>query len=363
MIVFFIEKFRLALKFKYIFHKNQSIALIFAKQIYQLMHLFSQTDIIKELNNLGKYRKEFIFIINYQGDEAYILELSDIDPDLILYDFNGVTNCPKGHKNISLPITWKPQFIPFSEYRHSFSIIEENILRGNSYLTNLTCATSVETNLSLKEIFEHSQAPYRLWIKNQLTVFSPEILIQICNDEISSFPMKGTIDSRVPDAEMQILNDPKESAEHATIVDLIRNDLSKIANNVHVPRYRYIDKIITNKGELLQVSSEIRGKLKLVFPEKVGDILYNLLPAGSITGAPKKATMKIIRSAETYNRGFYTGIMGYCNKSTLESAVMIRFIEQQGNKKIFKSGGGITAQSDVIKEYNEMKQKVYVPIH
>ena len=339
MIVFFIEKFRLALKFKYIFHKNQSIALIFAKQIYQLMHLFSQTDIIKELNNLGKYRKEFIFIINYQGDEA------------------------KGHKNISLPITWKPQFIPFSEYRHSFSIIEENILRGNSYLTNLTCATSVETNLSLKEIFEHSQAPYRLWIKNQLTVFSPEIFIQICNDEISSFPMKGTIDSRVPDAEMQILNDPKESAEHATIVDLIRNDLSKIANNVHVPRYRYIDKIITNKGELLQVSSEIRGKLKFVFPEKVGDILYNLLPAGSITGAPKKATMKIIRSAETYNRGFYTGIMGYCNKSTLESAVMIRFIEQQGNKKIFKSGGGITAQSDVIKEYNEMKQKVYVPIH
>ena len=235
------------------------------------MHLFSQTDIIKELNNLGKYRKEFIFIINYQGDEAYILELSDIDPDLILYDFNGVTNCPKGHKNISLPITWKPQFIPFSEYRHSFSIIEENILRGNSYLTNLTCATSVETNLSLKEIFEHSQAPYRLWIKNQLTVFSPEIFIQICNDEISSFPMKGTIDSRVPDAEMQILNDPKESAEHATIVDLIRNDLSKIANNVHVPRYRYIDKIITNKGELLQVSSEIRGKLKLVFPEKVGE--------------------------------------------------------------------------------------------
>ena len=73
--------------------------------------------------------------------------------------------------------------------------------------------------------------------------------------------------------------------------------------------------------------------------------------------------LKIIRSAETYNRGFYTGIMGYCNKSTLESAVMIRFIEQQGNKKIFKSGGGITAQSDVIKEYNEMKQKVYVPIH
>ena len=327
------------------------------------MHLFSQTDIIKELNNLGKHGKTFIFIINYQGDEAYIFEQSDVDPDFILYDFNGKTNHAKLHKIVPQTITWEPHFISFSEYRRSFSIIKENILRGNSYLTNLTCATSVETNLSLKEIFEHSQAPYRLWIKNRLTVFSPEIFIRIFDNEISSFPMKGTIDSQIPDAEAQILNDPKESAEHATIVDLIRNDLSKIANNVHVPRYRYIDKIITNKGELLQVSSEIRGKLKLVFPEKVGDILYNLLPAGSITGAPKKATMKIIRSAETYNRGFYTGIMGYCNKSTLESAVMIRFIEQQGNKKIFKSGGGITAQSDVIKEYNEMKQKVYVPIH
>ena len=73
--------------------------------------------------------------------------------------------------------------------------------------------------------------------------------------------------------------------------------------------------------------------------------------------------MQIIKEAETYDRGFYTGIMGYFDGKDLDSAVMIRFVEQEGCKMYFKSGGGITSQSDVENEYNEMKQKVYVPIY
>ncbi|WP_347394690.1 chorismate-binding protein, partial [Parabacteroides leei] len=92
-------------------------------------------------------------------------------------------------------------------------------------------------------------------------------------------------------------------------------------------------------------------------------ILFCLLPAGSITGAPKKKTMEIIEEAETYERGFYTGVMGYFDGNRLDSAVMIRFLEQEGNRLLFKSGGGITSQSDLQSEYNEMKQKVYVPIY
>lgn len=72
--------------------------------------------------------------------------------------------------------------------------------------------------------------------------------------------------------------------------------------------------------------------------------------------------MEIIAEAETYDRGFYTGIMGYYDGENLDSAVMIRFIEKQGDQLVYKSGGGITTQSDVKKEYNEMLQKVYVPI-
>ena len=97
------------------------------------------------------------------------------------------------------------------------------------------------------------------------------------------------------------------------------------------------------------------------YQEHLGEIIFKLLPAGSITGAPKKKTMQIIQEAENYDRGFY--IMGYFDGENLDSAVMIRFVEQEGEKMYFKSGGGITCQSDVESEYNEMKQKVYVPIY
>lgn len=201
-------------------------------------------------------------------------------------------------------------------------------------------------------------------MKDRFVVFSPEIFVKIRDEHIYSYPMKGTIDATLPDARRRILEDPKETAEHATIVDLIRNDLSMVATEVMVTRYRYIDELPTHQGALLQVSSEIRGRLAGGWQAEVGDLFFRLLPAGSITGAPKKKTMEIIAEAETYERGFYTGVMGYFDGNSLDSAVMIRFLEQQADGSlIFKSGGGITSQSDLTSEYNEMKQKVYVPIY
>ena len=88
-----------------------------------------------------------------------------------------------------------------------------------------------------------------------------------------------------------------------------------------------------------------------------------MLPAGSICGAPKKKTVEIIQKVEGYDRGYYTGIFGHFDGRDLDSAVAIRFIEKQGKNLIFKSGGGITFQSDWKKEYDEMQKKVYVPIY
>ena len=175
--------------------------------------------------------------------------------------------------------------------------------------------------------------------------------------------MKGTIDATLPDAEKALLNDVKEAAEHATIVDLIRNDLSMVSDHVTVTSYRYIDRLQTNKGAILQTSSEICGALPGNYTEHIGDILFKLLPAGSITGAPKPRTMEIIAEAEDYERGFYTGVMGYYADKQLDSAVMIRFIEQENGQLYFKAGGGITAKSQWESEYNEVKQKIYVPIY
>lgn len=136
---------------------------------------------------------------------------------------------------------------------------------------------------------------------------------------------------------------------------------SIILHFVSVDKYRYIDVLHTNKGDILQTSSEISGKLPTGYQKHIGNILDAMLPAGSITGAPKDKTMEIIHEAEGYDRGFYTGVMGIYNNGELNSAVMIRFLENDGIGTYFKAGGGITSKSDCRKEYEEVLQKVYLP--
>ena len=86
-----------------------------------------------------------------------------------------------------------------------------------------------------------------------------------------------------------------------------------------------------------------------------------LLPAGSISGAPKQKTVEIIREAERSDRGYYTGVFGIFDGRDLDSAVNIRYIEQTDHGLQFRSGGGITAMSKMEDEYQEMMDKVYVP--
>ena len=233
---------------------------------------------------------------------------------------------------------------------------------GDTFLLNLTAKTEVQISQSLEDTFYISKAKYKLWVKNEFLVFSPETFIQISDGKIYSYPMKGTIDAAIPGAEEIILTNEKEKAEHVTIVDLIRNDLSMVATDVQVSRFRYVDTITTSHKNLLQVSSEIVGILPEDYLSKIGDILISLLPAGSISGAPKKKTLEIIRMAEQEKRSYYTGVMGLFDGEKLDTGVMIRFVEQSGNRFFYRSGGGITTQSDPEMEYQEMIDKVYVPI-
>ena len=317
--------------------------------------------IARETKNQQKQTK-------YLQDASYVEEVERVDSSEILYDLNGFTNQSSLNKSVvpsalKESVYWNSFPESFESYLRSFDIVQRNIFAGNSFLTNLTCCTPIETNLSLKDIFLRSKAMYKLWVRDQFTVFSPEIFIRIQQGKICSYPMKGTLDASLPSAVRQLMDDPKEAAEHATIVDLIRNDLSIVADRVSVSRYRYIDELQTNRGTILQTSSEIQGILPDNYLENLGNIIFRLLPAGSITGAPKTKTMQIISEAETYERGFYTGVMGYFDGNNLDSAVMIRFVEQEGDRMYFKSGGGITCRSEAQSEYHEMKQKIYVPIY
>jgi para-aminobenzoate synthetase component 1 len=316
---------------------------------------------IRKMNDMGKGRIPFLFIIDFEMTESYIYPLADAEGNDILFHINGLTNYSRSERP-DKDIHFERHPVSFKDYSCRFDIVMKNIAEGNTYLINLTCPTPIETNMTLKEIFALSSAKYKLLFQDRFVVFSPETFVQIHHGHISSYPMKGTIDASIINAEQIILEDKKETAEHYTIVDLIRNDMNMVAKRVAVEKFRYIDKVYTKDKNLLQVSSKIIGELNAGYQGHIGEVLFTLLPAGSVTGAPKKKTVDIILEVEGYKRGFYTGIFGFFDGENLDSGVMIRFIEKTGHGLIYKSGGGITSFSDAHLEYQEMIDKVYVPI-
>lgn len=330
---------------------------------WHAMKLYRKEEAIDRIDELARKRKEFLFIVSYDRTEAYVEEVSDIDAAELMFAFSQASNIPQGIVFGDTPV--RLSIIPpcRQEYEQSINYIKENQRKGNSYLANLTCKVPIETNLSMRDIFLRSKAAYRCWMKDKFVCFSPEIFVRVQNGRIFSYPMKGTIDATLPQAAEILMLNKKEAAEHATIVDLIRNDLSMVAEGVKVMKYRYVDRLSTHKGAILQTSSEISAILKPYYCEHLGQMIDKLLPAGSITGAPKSKTVEIIHQAEKYERGFYTGVMGYVSDGRLDSAVMIRFIEQEDGKLYYKAGGGITAQSNNDEEYNEIIRKIYVPIY
>ncbi len=312
------------------------------------------------MDHHGQKGEPFLFIIDFEALNPIFYALKEL-PRTIRFSTPGHPVNPGSLKGPdSATLVKSPMAYP--EYHNAFRIVHRHLHQGNSYLVNLTFPTPVQTSLSLRQIFDRSRARYRLLVEDRFVVFSPEPFVLIRDGLISSYPMKGTIDASEPDAEVKVLGDPKESAEHNTIVDLIRNDLSRVSSGVAVTRSRYIDRIQTLDKEILQVSSEITGKLEPGYNSRLGQIFKELLPAGSVSGAPKNRTLEIIREAEGLPRGYYTGVFGIFDGTSLESAVMIRFIEQTAGGMRFRSGGGITHLSDPVREYEEMVAKVYLEI-
>ena len=312
------------------------------------------------MNHLGKQGEPFVFLIDFEMERSRLFPLNENDNKL-WFEIPGFSKLPENRKKIKLK-KWETSPVSFEQYKTGFERVKKHILNGDTYLLNYTQPTPVKTNLTPAEIFSVSSAPFKIYLENEFVCFSPERFVQIQDGKIFSHPMKGTIDADQENAHENILNDPKELAEHNTIVDLIRNDLSLVAEDVRVDKFRYISHIKTNNKNLLQVSSAISGVLPANYAEQIGDIIFTLLPAGSVSGAPKKKTLEIIEAAENYKRGYYTGVFGIFDGKNLDSCVLIRYIEINGDKLIYKSGGGITFMSEAEKEYEEMLKKVYVPI-
>lgn len=324
--------------------------------------MISKLEFINKMNEYGRLRLPFLFIIDYQFESPIIFPLDILNSDLISYKTPKYTNSDDKYENID-KFHFQKVGIDYNRYKIAFEYVKDNIINGNSYLLNLTFPSKIFTNLTLRQIFQHSNAMYKIYYNDEFVCFSPETFVKIKDRKIFSYPMKGTIDASIENALEIIMNDEKEFAEHNTIVDLIRNDLSIVSKNVRVTKFRYADYLKTNNKNLIQISSEICGDLQSDYIDNLGNIIEKLLPAGSVTGAPKSKTLEIIEKSEQYERGYYTGVFGIFDGKDLDSAVMIRFIEQCQDGLVFKSGGGITALSELKSEYKELIDKVYVPIY
>lgn len=258
---------------------------------------YNVNDATERISHLAAQQKEFLFVANFECTEFIIVEEPRHQTD-ILFDIPSASNVNKDQfQGNNETLTFQAE--PFDRYKQRFDIVEKGLHQGNSFLTNLTLKTPVQTTLGLEDLFYMTDARYSLCIPDRFVCFSPECFVTISHDgKISTHPMKGTIDADIPHAKDLILANKKESAEHATVVDLMRNDLSMFAENVHVERYRYATEIHSDRAHILQISSEITGILPKDWQRNLGKIILSMLPAGSISGAPKPRTIQLIREAE-----------------------------------------------------------------
>lgn len=325
-------------------------------------HKHNMTTWAARLNELGAAKEPCFFLVDFEQMKPRLWaagENTDDQPRFSFRDYSDPGTPPTG----MLPPKLSADHVSTSTFRKAFEVVQAGLRRGDSFLTNLTFPVPVELSCTLEDIYWQSDAKYRILWPDNFVCFSPETFVTI-NDKgyIESRPMKGTaLDTEK--ARAALLNSRKEIAEHATIVDLIRNDLSRVAKQVRVTDYRYFHKIAASRRGLVQTSSNIGGQLSNKWKDELGDILFTLLPAGSVSGAPKPATLDIIRRAEGQRRGYYCGIGGYFDGAALDTCVLIRFIEERADgSHFFRSGGGITARSGWYEEFAELKSKVRIPL-
>ena len=314
------------------------------------------------LNRLGERGEPFFFLVDFECRKPRVWAADRPADDLPRFSFRDHAD-PGTPPTGMLPPKLSADHIGEAAFRRAFGVVQAGLQRGDSFLTNLTFPVPIQLSSSLEEVYWQSEAKYRVWWPGRFVCFSPETFVTISpTGYIESRPMKGTaLDT--PRARHALLHSTKEIAEHATIVDLIRNDLSRVAKRVRVTDYRYFHKIATSRRGLVQTSSKVGGQLPDGWRRRLGDTLRTLLPAGSVSGAPKPATLAIIRRAEGGDRGYYCGVAGYFDGRRMDTCVMIRFIERGADGGyVFRSGGGVTARSDWADEYAELRAKVRIPL-
>ncbi len=257
------------------------------------------------------------------------------------------------------------------EYATHFKRIQEAIREGETYQVNYSFRlTSDVGSIPREHLYAHlkymQQAKYSAWIHTpswDVISLSPELFFERNRDSITTRPMKGTRPrGDTPNGDVALRRDlrvsAKDRAENLMIVDMLRNDLGKVAvpGSVHVDQLFEIEEYPT----VWQMTSTITARL----PEeaRLADIFSAAFPCGSVTGAPKIKTMEIIKGLEGNPRGVYCGAVGCVlpgRRAVFNVAIRTMTIQESGHA-IYNVGSGIVADSDVNEEYQECLDKARV---
>ncbi|WP_028772145.1 aminodeoxychorismate synthase component I [Shewanella waksmanii] len=270
------------------------------------------------------------------------------------------------HKTFNLTRPWQAQ-ISQTEYRAKFERVQQYLHSGDCYQINLTQRFAAPYQgsewLAYTKLRGCNAAPFSAFIKlaeQSVLSISPERFIQLQGSKIQTKPIKGTrprfTDPQQDSAAANDLrNAEKDRAENLMIVDLLRNDIGKVAapGSVAVPKLFDVESFPAVHHLVSTVTAQLADNID------ASQLLRACFPGGSITGAPKIRAMQIIEELEPSRRSLYCGSIGYISQDgNMDTSITIRtLVADQGNLYCW-AGGGIVADSDVDAEYQETYDKV-----
>ena len=309
-------------------------------------------------------KQKMIFIVNMKLDaveENYKKAARELDDMVELVK--------KGTPAVIPPLSTRTEFRPLfgeKEYCGMVETAKHYIREGDIFQVVLSNRLEAEVTGSLFDTYRvlrtTNPSPYMFYFSGddvEIAGASPETLVKLENGKLYTFPLAGTRPrgkTREEDAalERELLADPKECAEHNMLVDLGRNDLGKISRfgTVKVEKYMEIERF----SHVMHIGSTVSGQIRE--DKDALDAVGALLPAGTLSGAPKIRACEIIDELENSKRGIYGGAIGYLDfTGNLDTCIAIRIAFQKNGKVFVRSGAGIVADSVPEKEYRECIQK------
>ena len=331
------------------------------------------------LAQVESYQEQGYYVVGYVSYEAAAAfeEKLAVHPapllgEYLLYftvhDSVEKSSIPLTYDEVDMPSNWQ-EVTSKKEYEKAIAQIHHHLRQGDTYQVNYTVQLKQDLSANPFAIYNRmvveQEAGYNAYVEHDemaVISMSPELFFEQNDRELITRPMKGTTKRGLTDQEdldqaAWLEEDPKNRSENMMIVDLLRNDMNRLSEvgSEHVERLCQVEQYSTVWQMTSTIKSQVRSDVDLV------DIFRSLFPCGSITGAPKIATMEIIKNLEPQARGVYCGTIGLLlpNGRRIFN-VAIRTIQLYKGQAIYGVGGGITWDSTWESEYREVHQKAAV---